>query len=72
LSQGKYINGFDLPTIADLVAYNEIAQMKQIGVCDYKSLSVLCAWMEKMSTLPENDNVHQSLFKLGQLGGLKF
>jgi glutathione S-transferase len=70
LSQGDYINGMDHPTIADLIAYPEYAQMSQCGLVDYSSLPLLLAWMKRMEALPEHDDVHRALGKLAALGGL--
>ena len=70
LRNGPYINGLDQPTIADLIAYTEYAQVVQIGVCNFTSLPVLNAWLSNMQKLPEHDNVHKSVVKLGKVGGL--
>ncbi len=68
-SGGAYVNGFSRPTIADLMAYNEIAQCEQLHICKYDpaAMPMLCEWIKKMKALPEHDNVHQSINKLGEL-----
>ena len=58
------------PTIADLIAYTEYAQVVQIGVCNFSSLPIMNSWLNNMSKLPEHDNVHKSIIKLGKFGGL--
>lgn len=71
LTQGDFVNGMDAPTIADLIAYPEYAQMSQCGLVDYSSLPRLSAWMARMEALPEHDDVHRALMKLANLGGLR-
>ena len=71
LSSGPFINGFQQPTIADLFAYPEIAQLQQCGLVDYSELPRLCLWMDRMKSLPGHDDVHKTLFKIAEMGGLQ-
>lgn len=66
LSNSKFIVG-DKPTIADLMAYNEIAQLSQIGLLNYEvdgNFTTLNTWMKEMRSLPFHDDVHKTLMKL--------
>lgn len=63
-STGVFISGCSDPTIADLLAYCEIAQASQMGICDYKGLPRVQKWLQAMQSLPFHDDVHSSLFKL--------
>mmetsp|Transcript_49166 Transcript_49166/g.73071 ORF Transcript_49166/g.73071 Transcript_49166/m.73071 type:complete len:269 (-) Transcript_49166:542-1348(-) len=73
----KYIAG-DTPTIADLLAYPELAQVPQVLGYDYHfyshnnnkdndDLSRLRQWLDAMSQLPHHDDVHLSVYKLGEM-----
>jgi len=65
-----YIVEGDSPTIADLLAYPDLAQIPQIMGIDYSEwpeLEPLRIWMGKMSELPHHDDVHQTVYKIGKL-----
>ena len=64
---GPFINGFDRPTIADLMAYNEISQIEQLHIASFSDMPVLAAWLGRMRALPEHDTVHKSIFKMGEM-----
>jgi len=66
-SNCSYIVG-DTPTIADLLAYCELAQVTQMNIMSYKEFPVLEDWLQRMSGLPHHDDIHQSLLKLASLG----
>jgi glutathione S-transferase len=66
LKRSDYIAG-DSPTIADLLAYCELAQVPQALGYHYENLPELESWLESMSQLPHHDDVHKSLFKLGNM-----
>jgi glutathione S-transferase len=73
LNSGAYVNGISHPTIADLLAYPEYAQISQLGIFDYNDnsdLEVFNKWLSNMSKLPEHDNIHQTVFKVAKMGGL--
>ena len=70
-SRGSYdfIVGDD-PTIADLLAYPELAQIQQILGVDYgewPELEELRMWLKRMAELPCHDDVHRTPTKLGKL-----
>lgn len=70
LKPNLYIGGSTIPTIADLAAYTEVAQMEQLGLARYENMPVLRSWLDRVSNLPEHDNVHQTVLKIAQMGGL--
>lgn len=60
----------DTPTIADLLAYPDLAQIPQILGIDYKEfpeLEQLRRWLDRMASLPFHDDVHRTTTKLGKL-----
>ena len=65
-----FIATADEPTIADLLAYEEIAQGQMTGTLEgldeFRNLS---AWVSRMSQLPYHDEVHTPLKVLGNLVG---
>lgn len=70
----SYIGGIgESPTIADLLAYPELAQIPQIMGIDYSKewgegeFDLLKAWMDKMEELPYHDDIHRTVFKIGKL-----
>lgn len=67
LQKSPFINGFDHPTIADILAYNEISQIEHLKIASFKDMPVLSAWLARMRALPEHDNVHKTLFKLSEM-----
>lgn len=66
-----YIAGGDGPTIADLLAYPELAQIPQIMGIEYAEewpeLAPLKGWMDKMAKLPFHDDIHRTVYKIGKL-----
>jgi len=67
LTRGKYVAGGDAPTIADLLAYTELAQVEQLGYPAYSGLPRLQHWLDNLRALPHHDDVHASLFKLAAI-----
>lgn len=69
-SSGFIVEG-DTPTIADLLAYPDLAQIPQIMGINYKEewqeLEPLSLWMDKMSKLPCHDDVHRTVNKIGKM-----
>lgn len=68
-SSGYIVEG-NAPTIADLLAYPEFAQIPQIMGIDYAEwpeLEPLNVWLNKMSELPCHDDVHRTVFKIGKI-----
>lgn len=65
-----YIVG-NTPTIADLLAYPELAQIPMIMDIHYtewgEELSLLRMWLEKMEQLDFHDDVHGTVFKIGRM-----
>lgn len=60
----------DHPTIADLLAYPDLAQIPQIlGIdyCEWPELEELRQWLDRMAKLPYHDDVHRTTMKLGKL-----
>jgi glutathione S-transferase len=67
-SDSCFIGGGETPSIADLFAYCEFAQVTQLGIMDnYDGCDRLENWLAKMKQLDHHDDVHQSLFKLSSL-----
>ena len=66
---GCYVGGLKHPTIADLIAYPEIAQLTQLGLVKLPSsdFPVLDQWLSNMQSLPMHDAVHQAVFKLAEM-----
>jgi len=67
--RSKFIVG-DEPTIADLLAYPDLAQIPQILGIDYSEwpeLEELRQWLDRMAKLPYHDDVHRTATKLGKL-----
>ena len=66
---GPFVNGMAEPSIADLIAYPEFAQMRQCGLVDYSGLPRMSGWLDRIQALPMHDDVHRTLFKLAPMGG---
>ena len=67
-----FIGGRSHPSIADLTAYVEIAQVTQMSLLpDYRQFPLLQVWLDAMAGLPHHDEVHRSLEKLNQLGQMQ-
>jgi glutathione S-transferase len=68
-SSPSYINGIEHPTIADLQAYPEIAQLEQLKVMDIDkdAFPLLRGWLDRLSQLPEHDDIHQTVIKIGNM-----
>ena len=64
-----FIGGLDHPTIADILAYGEVAAITMTNLWDVNAedYPTLQAWLTHMSQLPHHDAVHQSLTTLGDL-----
>jgi glutathione S-transferase len=67
LTKGPYVNGFSRPTIADLLAYVEIAQLEQVHLLNYSDMPILSQWLERMRIVKGHDDVHRTVLKLGEL-----
>jgi glutathione S-transferase len=67
LSGNGYIGGFDKPSIADLMAYTEIAQISQLKLgVDMSSAVNTNLWLERMQRIPGHDDVHRIMPKLAE------
>ena len=69
-SCGDYIVEGDHPTIADLMAYEDLAQVQMmlgIQYTEWEELQPLQKWIQKMSDLPCHDDVHRTVYKIGDL-----
>jgi len=66
---GCYVGGLPHPTIADLIAYPEIAQLTQLGIIQLppSDFPVLSQWLLNMQRLPMHDDVHKAVFKLSEM-----
>jgi glutathione S-transferase len=68
LADGKFVNGMDQPTIADLAAYCEIGQLTTMHVFpNLEMVPEVEAWAKKMQQLPFHDDVHQAVVKMGNI-----
>jgi len=59
------------PTVADLFAYAEVAQIPQVLGSDFAFTAAefdrLNAWLAAMSALPYHDDVHRTVGKVGEM-----
>lgn len=69
LSREGYIGGLAHPSIADLAAYEEIAQLTWAQLMDLTPFPRTVAWMAKMSTLAMHDETHRFNLELGDILG---
>ncbi|GMI15603.1 hypothetical protein TrVE_jg30 [Triparma verrucosa] len=67
LQNGPFVGGFEAPTIADLFAYTEFAQIPQMDIFEKYDDDRVEEWLARMRELPHHDDVHRSLFKLTAL-----
>jgi len=61
LADSRWIGGTIEPSIADLFAYQEIAQLGIIGFSNLANYPKIVAWIEKIKTLPHYGEVAQQL-----------
>ena len=68
LSKSRYLIG-DQITIADMSAYVEIGQLqsKFTNVYDFESFPNIRRWLEEMSQVAYHDEIHSSLYELGDI-----
>jgi glutathione S-transferase len=70
LQDGPFIAG-STPTIADLFAYTEIAQVPQVLGSDFdfdaSTHGELKEWLARMKELPHHEDVHRTTYKLGAM-----
>ena len=68
LAQSRFLTGDNL-TIADMSAYVEIGQLqsKFTNVYDFESLPNITRWLEEMNQVAYHDEVHASLYELGDI-----
>ena len=68
LSNSRYLVGETL-TIADIAAYVEIGQLqsKFTNVYDFEPFPNITRWLEEMNQVAYHDEVHTSLYELGDI-----
>ena len=68
LSKSRYLVGETL-TIADMAAYVEIGQLqsKFTNVYDFEPFPNITRWLEEMNQVAYHDEVHTSLYELGDI-----
>ena len=68
LAQSRYLTGDQL-TIADMSAYVEIGQLqsKFTNVYDFAPFPNIARWLEDMNQVAYHDEVHASLYELGDI-----
>ena len=68
LSKSRYLIGDQL-TIADMSAYVEIGQLQSqfTNVYDFEPFPNIRRWLEDMSQVPYHDEIHTSLYELGDI-----
>ena len=68
LAQSRYLTGDQL-TIADMSAYVEIGQLqsKFTNVYDFTPFPNIRRWLEDMNQVAYHDEVHASLYELGDI-----
>lgn len=66
-----YLAGFSEPSIADLLAYEEVVQLTGLGLLVpslmHQEYPRLYEWTQRMSNLPFHEQVHVSLYTLGDV-----
>jgi glutathione S-transferase len=69
LARSPFIGGSDRMTIADLMAYEEVAQLspKYMNIMAYDRYPNLHAWMGRMEAVPYHTEAHAALAELGDL-----
>lgn len=69
LGGSPYIAGAAAPSIADLLAYEEVVQMlpAYLNLLTFEPPPAVAAWVERMQTLPHHDEAHAALAALGDL-----
>ena len=66
---GAFLVGSPSATIADLLAYEEVAQATFTRLLDVTSHPRVAAWMGRMAALDHHDEAHAALIRLGDLRG---
>ena len=66
LQSRPYLTG-DHPTIADIVVYTEVQQLRAGNLLDLSSFPKVCAWLDRMQKLPGHDVAFASLHALGDM-----
>ena len=68
-STHPFVQGMPHPTIADLAAYSEIAQLHHLNLMTLDPLQFpkINNWLQQMSKLPSHDDVHQTVIKIGSM-----
>ena len=59
-----YLAGTDYPTIADILAYEELIQIQHVvssSIVDLSTYTNVWSWMERMKQLPYHEHVHKPL-----------
>lgn len=67
LSEGAYIGGLPAPSIADLAAYEELAQLTWANLMDLDGFEKTSAWLTRMSSLPHHEALHRYNLTLGDI-----
>ena len=60
---GDYIAGSH-PTLADLIAYEEVAQLRFLNLLDFAPFPRSDAWLARMAKLPSHDEVTPDCLRL--------
>lgn len=66
-SNGNEFIAGDQASIADLMAYCEIAQVSQMEIMEYQDMPRLSEWLRAMAAVPHHDDAHKSLLKLAAM-----
>jgi len=66
-SSQDFIAGGNQPSIADLLCYEEIAQLSMTGLVDLMAYPSIQAWVQRMQQVPYHAEVHAALVTLGNL-----
>jgi glutathione S-transferase len=67
LRDDPYVASTDHHSIADMIAYEEVAQASFSGAIDLSQYPKVTAWSERMTALPFHKEAHASLTTLGSL-----
>mmetsp|Transcript_5968 Transcript_5968/g.7511 ORF Transcript_5968/g.7511 Transcript_5968/m.7511 type:complete len:250 (+) Transcript_5968:50-799(+) len=66
LSETNFLTG-DSFTLADLVAYSDIGQMKFLNLYDFSHAPKVQSWLDRMKELPFHNEIHLPLEMLGDI-----